>query len=136
MRSMHLLAATAVAVALGCSGDDGPTEQGDTGDNGGNFTVTVSDNVFNPSTLSVPVNSTVTWQWSSATLVHNVRFQDGPASMDQTTGTFARTFDAAGTYSYLCSFHAAEGMTGTITVTAGTGGGGDTGGDDGGGGYP
>jgi Copper binding proteins, plastocyanin/azurin family len=67
-----------------------------------------------------------------------VRFQDGPASMDQTTGTFARTFDAAGTYSYLCSFHAAEGMTGTITVTGGTGGtggGGDTGGG-GGGDYP
>lgn len=32
-------------------------------------------------------------------------------------GTYQRTFSTAGTFSYHCQFHVAEGMTGTITVT-------------------
>jgi plastocyanin len=31
--------------------------------------------------------------------------------------TYQRTFNTAGTYTYHCSFHGAQGMTGTITVT-------------------
>ena len=131
MRSRFLLVIGAVLAIVGCSGDNGPT---DTGNSGGNATVTVSDNVFTPSTVSVPVNNTVTWQWTSATVEHNVTFQGVPPSPDQIDGSFARTFTAAGTFPYVCTFHAAQGMTGTITVTAGTGGGGTGGGGDTGGG--
>ena len=136
MRSRSLLTAAAVLAALGCSGDDGPTNPGDTGDDT-SPTVTVSDNVFTPSTLSVPVNGTVTWQWSAAA-EHNVTFDDVPPSPTQIAGSFARSFAAAGTYPYRCTIHVAQGMTGTITVTAGTGGTGGGGGGDtgGGGGYP
>jgi plastocyanin len=130
VRNNSLFAAAALA-ALSCGGDNGPNEPGDTGGNGA-LTVSVGNNVFTPASLGAPVNSTVTWQWNSAGVAHNVTFQDGPASGDRTTGSFPRTFSAAGTYSYVCTIHAAEGMTGTVNVSAG--GGGTGGGDDTGGG--
>jgi plastocyanin len=123
-----------IAGALGCSGDDGPSDPGN-GDS--DFTVSVVNNAFSPSALSVPVNSTVTWQWNSSGVVHNVTFQDVPPSASQATGSFSRLFSAAGTFAYVCTLHAPS-MSGTVTVTAsGGGGGGGGGGDDGGGGgYP
>jgi len=120
------------AVALACSGgDDGPSQPG----NGPTtFTVNVENNRFTPSSLSVPLNSTVTWQWNSAGVEHNVSFQGGPATPNMTSGSFPHTFSTAGTFSYVCTIHAAEGMTGTVTVSGTSGGGGDDGG--GGGAYP
>jgi plastocyanin len=132
MRNLLFIAALA---AIACSSDNGPSQP----TNGNANTVTVGNNVFTPSSLSVPVGSTVTWQWSSGGVVHNVTFEDQVTSDDRSTGSFPRTFSAAGTYPYHCTIHAAQGMTGTITVTAaGTGGGGGGGGSGGGGGgaYP
>jgi plastocyanin len=132
MRSMYLLAV--VTLALGCSGDDGPSDPGN-GDT--DFTVSVVNNQFNPSALSVPVNSTVTWQWNSSGVEHNVTFQDGsPGASSRATGSFPRIFSAAGNFPYLCTLH--PGMSGQVTVTAGSTGGGDGGGGGGGGGggYP
>jgi plastocyanin len=135
MRSIRLIVAVAAMASLACSGDDGPSDPGEPGNS--SLTVTVANNLFNPASLSVPVNGTVTWQWNSGGVAHNVTFQDGTVSGDRTSGSFPRTFSAAGTYPYVCTLHAAEGMTGTVTVTASTGGGGgDTGGDGGGGDYP
>ena len=122
---------TAAAMALACSGDDGPSQPGD---GNGAVTVNVVNNSFDPGAVTVPVNGTVTWQWNSSGVVHNVTFQDdGPDSGDLSSGSFARTFSAAGTVPYVCTIHAAEGMAGTVTVSAGTGGGN---GDGGGGGDP
>ena len=73
---------------------------------------------------------------------HNVTFQSGSSSATQGSGSFARAFQAAGSFPYVCTIHVAEGMTGVVNVSAGTGGtggGGGGGGDDpggGGGGYP
>jgi plastocyanin len=133
---MRLLAAAAALAALGCSGDDAPSEAGDSG---GDFTVGVVNNAFDPATLTVPVASTVVWQWNSAGVEHNVTFQDGATSGNKNSGSFPRTFPTAGVYSYQCTIHGAQGMTGTVTVSApGTGGGGGGGGGSGGGGgdYP
>jgi plastocyanin len=132
MKWGHLLAAWATVALLSCSGDGGSTEPGN---GGGTATVAVVNNSFSPSTLGVSVNSTVTWQWNSAGVEHNVTFQTGPNSATQTSGSFSRAFTAAGSFPYACTIHAAEGMTGVVNVTTGTGGGG---GDDdgGGGGYP
>ena len=133
----HLLLLAALA-ALACSGDDGPSQPADGNDA---TTVTVGNNVFTPSSLSVPVGSVVTWQWSSNGVVHNVTFEDGVTSDNRSSGSFLRTFTAAGTYPYECTIHVGQGMTGTVTVTATTtgGGGGSTGGGGtggGGGNYP
>lgn len=135
MRKLLLLA----TLTLACGDDDEPT---DPGDGAGDFTVTVVNNDFTPSTLSVPVGSTVNWQWASSGVTHNVTFEDGPASGNLATGTFPRTFSATGDYAYVCTIHVAEGMAGTVSVTSsatggtGTGGTGGGGAGGGGGGYP
>ena len=75
--------------------------------------VDVRDNSFDPSQTTVAPGTTVTWTWrGSAT--HDVTFADGQASPRQSSGTYARTFPAAGTFGYQCSIH--SGMSGTVTV--------------------
>src|SRR5688572_17245230 len=131
MRTSYLLAA---AVLAGCSGSE-PTENENPG---GGSTVSVTNNAFSPSPIAVAVNATVTWQWNSGGVAHNVTFNDGTASATLTTGSFPRTFQAAGSFPYVCTIHVAEGMTGVVNVSASTGGSGGAGDDDtdGGGGYP
>jgi plastocyanin len=127
-----LICAIAASAVLGCSGDSsGPGESGNSG-----TTVTVRSNFFDPATLNVPVNSTVTWTWNSGGVEHNVTFQSGTNSATQATGSFARAFPTAGTFTYVCTIHAGLGMTGVVNVTASTGGTGGGGGGGGGGGYP
>jgi len=132
MRTSYLFAAGFLA---GCSGSDDPTENENPG---GGSTVSVTNNAFSPSPIAVAVNATVTWQWNSGGVAHNVTFNDGTASATLTTGSFPRTFQAAGSFPYVCTIHVAEGMTGVVNVSASTGGSGGAGDDDtdGGGGYP
>jgi plastocyanin len=132
MRSLHLLAAA--AFLAGCSGSE-PTENENPG---GGSTVTVTNNAFSPSPIAVAVNGTVTWQWNSGGVAHNVTFNDGTNSGNLTSGSFPRTFQVAGSFPYVCTIHAAEGMSGVVNVSASTGGGSGGAGDDdtGGGGYP
>jgi plastocyanin len=136
MRNLRLIAVSVLLTALACSGDSGPSQP----TNGNANTVTVTNNVFTPSSLSVAAGTTVTWQWNSGGVVHNVTFDDQVTSGNQSSGSFPRTFATAGSFPYHCTIHAAQGMTGTVTVTAaGTGGSGGSGGSGGGGGggnYP
>jgi plastocyanin len=133
MKWGHLLIAPAAIALLSCSGDGGSTDPGDGAGTGP--TVSVVNNSFSPSTVQVSANGAVTWQWNSAGVEHNVTFQTTPNSGNLTSGSFSRTFTAVGSFPYACTIHAAEGMTGVVNVTAGSGGGGgDDGGD--GGGYP
>jgi plastocyanin len=98
-------------VAAACSDSSGPGAQGD---------IEVRDNTFSPSGFSTTAGSTVTWDWTGAT-PHNVTWVGAGApgpSPTQTTGTYQRTFDAAGTYDYYCTIHGTPttGMRGTVTV--------------------
>lgn len=81
-------------------------------------TVTIFDNYYSPSNLSIPAGTTVTWTNSGAAS-HTVTAND--SSFDSGTlapGTsYYHTFDAPGTYSYYCRIHG-MGMSGTITVVA------------------
>jgi plastocyanin len=136
MHGRSLLTGLALASFLvGCGGgSDMPS-----GPSGGGNTVTVGNNFFSPASLTVPLNSTVTWSWAQGAVQHNVTFDDGaPGSGPQSTGTFQRTFGAAGTFGYFCSIHGKNVMSGSITVGTGTstGGGGGGGGTGGGGAYP
>jgi plastocyanin len=144
MRSVTLLTALALAAVAGCGGDSGSDTT--TGPPSSNpppaNTVTVNNNFFSPATITVTPGTTVTWQWASGAVDHNVTFDDGEHSATQSSGTFARTFSAAGTFPYHCTIHGSLGMTGTVTVSAssssgsGGGGGGGSGmGGGGGGGY-
>ena len=144
MRIVTLLALPIAAAALACGGDDGPTGNGNTPDGD----ILVQNNFFTPANFEATAGESVVWAWNSGGVLHNVTFEDGaPASPDQGSGTFSRTFTVAGEYPYHCTIHGAQVMNGTVTVGAagGTGnegsgdnpaGGGDTGGGGGGsGGY-
>ncbi len=76
---------------------------------------------FEPSTLTVPAGTTVSFVWVSST--HDVT-SDGPPSFASSGApngpprTYQVTFNTAGTYAFHCSVHGAPGtgMHGTITV--------------------
>jgi plastocyanin len=140
MQHWRLLTSTVIASLLvGCGGggdgsynagpSTGPTTNpgGPTGVSTNN--VVIADQAFNPGAVNVPVGTTVTWEWKSCVddpygtgyggcVSHNVTFDDGSsiASSTQSTGTFSRTFNAAGTYKYHCTVHGASAMSGQVTV--------------------
>lgn len=83
-------------------------------------TVQVANNSFTPQSITVPLNTSVTWEWSTTTLPHNVTFDvvaGAPGNIPDRTavGSVARTFTSVGTFPYQCTNHG--GMTGTVTVT-------------------
>jgi len=127
-----ILAAGAIA-AVACSGSDnggqGPGDETPEGD------ILVRNNFFEPSALEVAPGATVVWAWASAGVVHNVLFDDTATSGNQGSGTYARTFAAAGDYPYHCSIHGAA-MSGVISVVAAPAPGGGDGGGGGGDGNP
>lgn len=82
-------------------------------------TIQVANNSFTPSSLTVPLNTTVTWEWQNVTLAHNVTFAPttgAPANIPDRTavGTVDRPFNTAGTFNYSCTNH--PGMNGQVTV--------------------
>ena len=129
-----VLLAVLVTVAA-CSDDNG-----DGGQEPAEGDILVRNNFFDPSTFEVAPGATVVWAWSSGGVSHNVTFDAGESSGNQSSGTYQRTFTEAGSYPYHCTIHgtATSGMRGSVTVTApaegeGNGNGGGNGGDDPGG---
>jgi plastocyanin len=131
MSARHSILLAALVAAAACSDDNGdggsgPEPEGD---------VIVEDNDFEPSNLEVAPGATVVWAWAPGSTVHNVTFDDGEASDDQSSGTYQRSFETAGTFPYHCTFHgtATSGMRGVVSVTetpaTGTDEDGDGGGD-------
>ena len=109
-RSMSLAAVLAGAL-LACGDDDDPAGPGQ----GGN-SVSMGADTFSPASITVDRNESVTWTNSSGVL-HNVTFttNGSPANIaDHTSGSNARAFPTAGTFSYNCTNHA--GMNGSVTV--------------------
>lgn len=85
-------------------------------------TVTVNDNWYGPSKLTIHAGDKVRWRWSADTTdVHDVavrkaprgaaRFHSDPLAAGD---TFTRRLTKVGSYRIVCTFH--EGMTMTITV--------------------
>ncbi|WP_254272384.1 plastocyanin/azurin family copper-binding protein [Haloarcula marina] len=85
------------------------------------------DFVFEPATFSVPVGSTVLWEWRGSN--HNVKAETTPDGSEWTgtpgdagrtfsSGhTYAYTFDVPGEYAYYCAPHRSLDMAGSFTVT-------------------
>ncbi len=78
-------------------------------------TVVLENIRFNPSALSINRGDTVTWVWRDGSTEHNVT-ASGFHSRTQTRGSFTVRFTRAGTFSYRCTIHAAEGMRGKVVV--------------------
>jgi plastocyanin len=118
--------ATCLAVALGvciCSACSKATKQTeaiapDAAPTGAAHEVIIINYTYKPTTLTVPVGSTVTWvnrDIAPHTATHRAfgdeAFDTGQLLHDK---TYVHTFPTAGSYTYICIFH--QGMTGTIVV--------------------
>ena len=84
--------------------------------------VYTAQNIFSPTTLTVPAGTTVTWSWvtaghtvdSGTSCTSDGGYSSGGA---QSAGfTMTHQFMTAGTYHYYCTTHCGTGMTGTIIV--------------------
>ena len=77
--------------------------------------VQVDNFTFGPATLTVPVNSTVTWV-NKDDLPHTIASSDGvfKSKALDTEDKYSYTFTKAGTYAYFCSIHPK--MVGKIVV--------------------
>ena len=81
----------------------------------GGTAVNVDNFTFSPETLTVPVNSTVTWV-NKDDIPHVIASNDGlfKSKALDTDQKYSYTFSKAGTYSYYCSIHPK--MVGKIVV--------------------
>jgi amicyanin len=80
--------------------------------------VDINNFAFGPTTLTVPVGTTVTWT-NRDEEPHTVVSSDGSTFHSPgmgTGGTYSFKFDKAGTFDYVCSIHPF--MHGTVVVTA------------------
>ncbi len=77
---------------------------------------------FVPATATARVGDVIQWK-NEGTAIHNVVFdnQDVPNSQESMNqaDTFEIKFSKPGTYTYVCKYHEAQNMRGTITVTGG-----------------
>jgi plastocyanin len=85
--------------------------------------VSVNDNYYGPSKLTVHVGDTVDWHWSEdETDVHDVALKTAPKGVKKFASDplaagddFKRKLTKPGTYKIICTFHEEE-MKMTITV--------------------
>ena len=135
------LATLGVALAVGCGGDGGDGGGGAaataaaTGATGGGgagaggameIKVLFKDNVFEPDAITVPVGTTVTFEYeNTGTAIHNMMIQSGDTEGEifqsptvvnpGDSGEFVGTFTKAGQIAFICVYHQPD-MTGTLTV--------------------
>jgi len=88
----------------------------DSSDSSGSSTVAISGFEFVEAQLTVAVGTEVLWTNADGP-AHSVVATDGSFSSDRlgTGDSFGFTFDAAGTFDYVCGIHSS--MTGTVIVT-------------------
>jgi plastocyanin len=91
-------------------------DTGGGGSTGKAATADIKDFTFTPETVTVAAGGTVTWT-NKDSANHNVQFDDksvkGIANLRQDQSGKV-TFAKAGSFSYVCTYHA--GMKGTVTV--------------------
>ncbi len=80
--------------------------------------VTIGNNFFNPSSVSINVNDSVRWTWSSGSTPHSTTSNTSLWDSGQHPSPFSFTnfFTSAGNFPYFCTVHPF--MTASVTVTA------------------
>jgi plastocyanin len=109
MRRIVLLLALAA-----CGDETGPAGRVDTRE------VLVVDYAFEPADIRIAEADTVTWTWAGIE-PHTVTFDDPTfqGSAILTAGTHQIRFDSPGTFTYFCSIHGREVMSGSVEVMQG-----------------
>ena len=77
--------------------------------------VTMKDVSFSPATVRIKAGQTVTWS-NPSKLTHTVTGSGFDSGNVGPGGSWSHRFTKAGTYSYVCTPHAAAGMRGTVIV--------------------
>ncbi len=82
-------------------------------------TANMAEFSFTPPSLTIQVGDTVRWQ-NTGRVPHTTTSDTGVWDSGTLSpgGSFSRQFMTPGTYTYMCRFHQAQGMRGTITVSA------------------
>ena len=81
---------------------------------GSNTTVSVKNNAFSPTSVSIKKGGKVTWKWTQGGVSHNVSPAGGgkgSATSSKKGFTFTKTFSKAGTFKYVCTIHSSMKMT-------------------------
>jgi plastocyanin len=112
-----LVGATALAVAPATLASGATKSKGKT------RKVSVNDNYYGPSKLTIHVGDTVDWHWSDdITDVHDVSVKSAPKGVKKfhsdplaAGDDFKRKLTRPGTYKIICTFHEEE-MKMTVTV--------------------
>lgn len=86
----------------------------------------LGSSTFAPSSLNIHLGDTIKWVWVSGThTTTSTSVPIGAANWDNplnsTTTSFTYVPAVVGSYTYKCTFHAAMGMTGNITVVSSAG---------------
>lgn len=81
--------------------------------------VTVGDNFFSPSSVSIKRNDSVRFRWNGTSRRHNVSVRSGPVKFKSKTKrgsyTYTRKFGTKGTYKLYCTLHP-DSMKATVRV--------------------
>jgi len=110
---------TGLILLAACGSSTSPGGGGGGGGGGHSTTITVGNDFFDPTPDTVPAGA-VTFTWATPSNGHNVTWDTGPGTLPtnsatMSSGTYSPTLQA-GTYTYHCSIHVAQGMRGTIVV--------------------
>jgi plastocyanin len=117
--SLALLALTGVAALAAV-----PAQAGTATGKPQKKTVTVNDNYYGPSKLTVKKGAQITWDWTDTTAdIHDVKLVSGPKGVKQFQSgegsagyLYKKTLTTPGVYKFICTFHESDGMKMTITV--------------------
>jgi plastocyanin len=107
-----------VATVAAAAGIAGCSRTGHAAVPKGAAVVVINHMRFNPPSLTVNRGQTVVWEFDDNGVSHDVVSQPaGPLhSKLQQTGSYRYTFNAPGTYRYICTLHLADGMVGDVVV--------------------
>ncbi len=112
-RSIILMLALMVVTAVSCKKDDNkPVSPPSSSGPPANEVWIQGNNTYNPSSITVNVNTTVKWTNKDTYYTHTVTSNSGvfDSGSIPSGGTFSYTFTSAGTYPYHCNFHTMSGQ--------------------------
>jgi plastocyanin len=70
--------------------------------------ISVKDNFFSTSKVTVRKGDKVTWRWSGTSNPHNITSKGHFHSSTKTSGSYSKTFKTKGTFSVICTIHPSQ----------------------------
>ena len=105
---LRKLSAVAVAASLATAVAVVPAQAGSS------KTVSVKNNAFSPTSVSIGKGGKVSWKWTQGGVPHNVTPASGAAGSATSSKkgfTYSKTFSKAGTFKYVCTIHSSMKVT-------------------------